>query len=99
MKLVEWTDEAGYKHLSLLRDTDPDRQAETGIPQDPPSLDRLDWEGIKKDIHNQLVAMRLVDWTAVQKSGNGITAAITSIIKRQIVGLYRLEEKENSNGK
>ena len=59
MREVEWKDRHGYRHRSLVRDTDPDSAAENGIRQDPPDLDLLDWEGIKRDIHNAMIERRI----------------------------------------
>jgi hypothetical protein len=94
MRLVRWTDDKGYDHLSLLRDGDPDRMAPQGIPADPPSLDLLDWESIKRELHNELVSRELVDWKAVQRSGEGVTAAILAVMRRKVVLLYRLRTTE-----
>ena len=95
MKVVKWTDKDGYKHLSLLRATDPDELATRGmgIPHDPPSLDSLDWETLKKKIHNALVDRRLSTWKEVQLSGNGIMSAL-SVLRREIVALYRSREEK-----
>ena len=42
MREVEWTDKDGFRHRSLVRDTDPDSAAPSGILKDPPDLDGLD---------------------------------------------------------
>jgi len=64
MNLVEWTDEDGLDHLSWLREQDPpDQVAMLGIPHDPPNLDTLGLDnGQTKELHNSLVAMRLIVW-------------------------------------
>lgn len=92
MRLVKWTDQYGYKHRSLVRDADPDDMAEQGIRQDPPSLDELDWEGVKRDLHNSLVDMELTSWREVQQRG-GIPGAILGAVKRRLISLYREAEK------
>ncbi len=89
MKIVMWTDDRGYKHRSLLRDSDPDELAPKGIPQDPPDLDELDWEGLKKDLHNALVERGLATWEDVLAQQNGVTSAIKQVFKRPMVYLYR----------
>lgn len=94
MKLVRWTDDRGYDHLSLLRDSDPDHMASLGIPADPPNLDLLDWEEIKRDLHNELVSRELVDWKTVQQAGDGVTGAILAAIRRKVILLYRLRTTE-----
>jgi len=92
MRLVNWTDKHGYKHRSLVRDNDPDEMAPQGILQDPPSLDELPWEDIKRDIHNALVDAGLRSWRDVQER-RGLRGAILSAMKRRLVYLYR--EAEN----
>lgn len=91
MKLVKWTDKRGYKHLSLLRDDDPDSMAPHGIRRDPPDINQLDWQQIKKDLHNALVERKLSDWRDVQRSKDGITSAILGVLRRKLSNLYRMK--------
>ena len=91
MKIVQWTDDLGYQHRSLLRDSDPDHLAPQGIPQDPPDLSHLDWGELKRALHNELVDRGLTTWADVQRSQDGVTAAVAKVLKRPIVGLYKLE--------
>jgi len=88
MKRVEWTDEQGKKHSRLVQDNilqDPDE----GIPLEPPDIERLDWEAIKRTLHNELFHRGLIDWQAVQRSGNGLQAAILAALHRKLQDLYR----------
>ena len=94
MRQVKWTDEAGYKHLSLVRDGDPDDKAPQGLWQDPPDLHGLDWEVIIREIHNLLVDRGLITWRDVQTSQNGVSAIIRTVLTRQIINLYKLQEVE-----
>ena len=111
MRLVIWTDERGYCRRSLIRNSDPtDRAPEIGIPVDPPDLDLLDWSVIiaqfpnldiaefKCKLHNRLIQSGLITWQDVQRSQNGLTAAVIAVgrdrkllavIKRPLVALYR----------
>lgn len=89
MRLVEWTDDSGMNRLSLLRDSDPDEVAPQGIPHDPPNLDELDWDSIKRDIHNELVSRRLITWEDVKASQNGVTTVVRGVMTRRILELYR----------
>ena len=66
MRTVEWTDRHGYRHRSLVRDTDPDSAAENGVLQDPPDLNLLDWEGIMRDTHNALIERQVTNWGDMQ---------------------------------
>jgi hypothetical protein len=93
MRLVSWEDDRGYKHRSLIRDDDPDDMASQGILQDPPNLDELDWEGIKRDLHNHLVSGGLISWRNVQEI-RGLRGAILSSMKRRLVQLYREAEND-----
>jgi hypothetical protein len=92
MRLVEWEDKHGYRHRSLVRDDDPDEMGPQGILQDPPNLEELDWEGIKRDIHNALVSAGLISWRNVQEK-RGLRGAILSPVKRRLVQLYREAER------
>lgn len=91
MKLVEWTDERGYKHLSLLRDNDPDEMAPAGISRDPPDIEQLDWNEIKKKLHNLLVELRLSDWRDAQRGKAGIQSAILGAVRRPLSELYKIK--------
>lgn len=93
MKQITWTDERGYRHRSLVRDGDSDEMANQGILQDPPSLEELDWEGIKRDLHNALVDAGLYSWRDVQRK-QGLRGAILSAIKKRLIYLYREANNE-----
>lgn len=93
MRLVTWTDQHGYKHRSLVRDGDPDEMAPQGILQDPPNLEGLDWEEVKRDLHNALVDTGMTSWSKVQGGGD-LRGAILSAMKRKLVYLYREAENE-----
>lgn len=94
MKLVQWTDDKGYYRLSLLRDKDSDELAPQGLPYDPPDIDSLDWEKIKRDIHNLLVSNRLLNWKDVQQKQNGITSIVNATLKRELIILFRQSESD-----
>lgn len=91
MRLVEWQDEGGYKHLSLVRDGDPDEMAPHGISRDPPDVGELDWQQVRKDLHNLLIDLRLSDWRDVQMSKDGITSAVLGALRRPLSRLYRMK--------
>ena len=93
MRLVIYEDERGYKHRSLLRDRDPDTMAPKGIIQDPPDLSLLDWEGMRRDIHNALVEQGLVTWADVQRAQNAVSGIVKGVIANRIVALYRQKDK------
>lgn len=89
MKKVEWTDEKGFKRGSLLREQDPEVLRESGVPIGPPNLDEVDWEGVKRDLHNRLYELGLFTWEDVVAKQNGVTSAILSAFRKRIVTLYR----------
>lgn len=97
MRTVIWTDKGGYKHRSLVRDTDPDSAAHMGVPLDPPDLSQLDWDGVQRDIHNRLVDMGLHDYQDVLVAQTGITSAINSALKRRILELYKQQREANND--
>ncbi len=94
MRTVEWTDKRGWKHRSLVRDRDPDSAAPQGVPQDPPDLDLVDWDEIKRDIYNQLLERGLIDYQEVQRQQNSVTNIITSAIRKRIIALYKFNKEE-----
>jgi hypothetical protein len=94
MREVTWTDKHGYKRRSLVRDSDPDEMAPQGILQGPPNLEELDWEGIKRDLHNALMDAELYSWRDIQEK-RGLRGAILSTMKRRLVYLFRYQEAEN----
>ena len=89
MKLIEWTDEDGYKRGSLLRHGDPDPIRDAGIPVGPPDLDMIDWEQVRRSLHNQLYERGIFTWEDVQREQSGVTAAVLHALKRQVLVLYR----------
>lgn len=93
MRLVEWKDSDGYMRRRWLKDDDPDELGILGFPEEPPDLDSLDWNAIKANLHNQLTARGLYSFHDVQRSQNGVTAAIRSAIVRPLLDLYRQQEK------
>ena len=89
MRLVQWTDEEGYYRLSYVRDEDPDELATQGVPAGPPDINSLDWESIKREIHNRLVSERLLSWKDVQRSQNAVSNIVNVEVKRKILVLFR----------
>ena len=78
MRRVIWEDRNGYRHASLIEEGEPDEAAEYGIPIDPPDINQIDWEEVKRKLHNELVRRGLFTYKDVQKAQRGITASIVS---------------------
>jgi hypothetical protein len=93
VRLVEYTDADGYKHLSWLRDRDPDEDAPRGLPHDPPPVDSLGLdEATARDLHNRLVDGRLVTWhnSTEFKDGLNRAAGLAGLDEAGRTALYRL---------
>lgn len=93
MRLLEWKDSDGYMRRRWLKDGDPDELGMLGMPQESPD-EALDWDKIKADVHNQLMARGLYSFQDVQRSQNGVTAAIRSAVMKPLLALYRQQEKD-----
>ena len=96
MRKVIWEDRNGYVRASLIRDGDPDEAAEHGIPVDPPNLDRIDWEEVKRDLHNALVRKGLFTYKDVQRQQRGVTASIISVLRKRVIDIYKLDGGEEN---
>lgn len=95
MKLTRWTDATGYERATLLRDGDGDELREAGLPVGPPDIHKLDWEALVRDLHNELMRRGLFNWQDVQRSQNGLTAAVRKIIVKPLIALYRERPEED----
>jgi hypothetical protein len=92
MRYVITIDSKGYKRRMMIRDTDGDERAAFGIPAGPPSLDRLDWEVIKKEINNTLADQGIFTWNDVNNSQGVGLSLVSTIIKRHVAGLYKEDQ-------
>lgn len=88
MKLVEWIDDDGYKHKKLVRDEE--ENYDFGISKEPPPVDLIDWESVKRDLHNQLVNRGILSFYDLggPNSGN-LTGAILSAVKPHVIKYFR----------
>jgi hypothetical protein len=89
MRCIHWTDPKGFKHASMVRDGDSDALAHFGLPCDPPDLNQLNWEDIKKELHNLLIDRDLLTWADVQRQQTGISGALNTVLRPRIIALYR----------
>lgn len=78
MRLIEWIAPDGLKHLSWLRERDPDEDvALFGLPYDPPDLTELGLPDAQhRALHNALVERRLTAWQNSTTFKNGLAEAI-----------------------
>lgn len=88
MKLIKYTDKAGFKRRSLVKDTDSEDDAQYGVPAGPPDLRQLDWTQLKRDMNNALADQELWTLQDLQRSKIGVTVA-TNVLKRALILLYR----------
>jgi len=88
MKIVVWMDKDGFKRRSLLRDCDSDSDAPGGVPQNPPDLRALDYEGIARDLNNYFVDQGVASWSDLQQS-RSLRAGIMFAMKRRVVSAFR----------
>lgn len=93
MRLIEWSDRQGTKHLAWLRDGDLDEDAaKYGIPNDPPDLGPLGLPKKRtKELHNLLVERRLISYqNSIEfKRKLAEVAGGDVILGRQLLRLYR----------
>ncbi len=97
MRKVIVEDRLGWTRAYLVRDEDPDEMAEEGIPLLPPDLNRINFEHVKKNIHNQLVRRGLFTWEDVVKHQNAVTKIVAAVIKREVLMLYKFEYQERKD--
>jgi len=91
MRRVVWTDRRGWKRVSLVRDTDPDEAAESGLPLGPPDLSEIDCQEVLKEISNELVDCGILTIADLPRQPNAITQAVRSAMVRRIVVAYKLQ--------
>lgn len=90
MRIVKYTDKKGYIRSVKVKDEDPDSMAKYGVPVDFPDLDALDWDGLKRDLHNVLMESGYYTLSDVMKSGQAFAPAMT-VLKRYLTECYTLD--------
>ena len=93
MRVVKWTDDKGYMRARSIPDSAPDEMAMLGIPEESPDVNQLDWEMVKRTLHNQLMARHLITKGDVDRSQVGVTAAVRAALVKPLLALYREEMK------
>ncbi len=96
MKLVIIEDNKGYFHRMFITPDMDERDAHMGLIDDPPNLDELDWEQIKKELHNLLVKRAIISIDSSEELKN-LSNTIVSVVQPKIVALLR--QKKANGGK
>lgn len=95
MREVRWTDEDGFEHRSLIRDHDSDEMAPHGVPLDTFSVeDQIDWESVKRELHNLLVKSGLLTWEDVMRSQHGLKNISYRVFKPHLVRMFKEMNKD-----
>ena len=89
MRIVIYVDKEGLKRRALVRDADPDSAASKGMPAGPPDLELLDWDEVRRQIHNELADAELWTWDDVQRQQNGVSGVVRRVVIDRIIRLYR----------
>lgn len=93
MKTVVYEDKHKMLRRVLLRDEDPDSMAEYGVPDGPPEVEMVDWEGMKREINNILVSSEVRTRTDLQRTRALENCA--SIFKRYLDQVFREKATED----
>jgi len=93
MRIVEWKDKEGYMRRRQVKDGDPDELGPLGVPVESPDITTLDWDEIKRDLHNRLMARGLYTFQDVQRSQTGISSVVRAVLTKRIMLLYRELDK------
>jgi hypothetical protein len=89
MRRVIWEDRNGYTRASLVRDGDPDGAAEYGVPIEPPDLDKIEWEEVKRDLYNNLVRQGIFTYEDMRNAQNAIRRSVILALHKKVVDLYK----------
>jgi hypothetical protein len=92
MKRVIWTDDKGWKHASIVKDDAKPKDYPMGLPSDPPDINQINWENVKRDLHNLFIDRGLYSWSDIQKPSAGFENAIRGILLKELILLFKLLE-------
>lgn len=67
---------------------------EFGIPELPPDLNRLDWEEIKRELHNQFTQEGFTTWQDVQRRQDVFQGIVLAVVRNKIINLYKIVDQE-----
>ena len=89
MRLIAWTDRDGWKRTSFIKDDQDDDMAPQGIPQSVVPINELDWDAIKRDLHNALINRSLFGYEDIIKQRDSVNGAILSAVRGRLITLYK----------
>lgn len=92
---VSWIDGQGWRRASILPSSDTVSPPEAGIPVGPPDLNDVDWESVKRDLHNRFMDGKLYSWSDVQRNHGLFTAALMHQLRAEILRIYRVREEQD----
>lgn len=99
MKRVVWMSTDGYKHCAVIPDNEPVYNYSMGIPCDPPDINQINWEAVKRELHNLLVERELIVMADVNRKPENLKSAANAVLYKRLVALYTNQNslKEESN--
>lgn len=89
MRRIKWTDPNGWIRCAMIRDSDPDESASKGIPCDPPDVNLIDWEAVKRDLHNLLTERELITMADIYRKSEHIRSATQAVLYERLLELYK----------
>jgi len=91
MRTVIWTDGNGYKHKAAVRDCDNDEMAQRGmgLSNDPPNVNDVDWEAVKRNLHNLLLDRNMTTWVSVKRSDSQVGSVFIQALKGPVLAWLR----------
>lgn len=92
MKQVIYEDERGRKHLSTIRDTDTDPSI--GFLQSPPDVDKLNWDEIKRTLHNLLLEKGIFTVRDAQRYQKDFNWCVLVAVQKPLFRMYQEEEND-----
>ena len=97
MKVIKY-DSDGWLKQSIIKNNMSEKDAERGLPLNPPDIRELDWEEIKRELNNLMIERGLIALKDLnQRNGYQLlVSAVQSVITKKIVQLYKVGGK---NGK
>lgn len=101
MRLVRYENEDGFLRQGFIKENMPASDADKGIEYNPPDLNRIDWDAVKREINNDLIKVDLITLKDVAKVNSPLSNIILSAIRPKLIQLYKEQSgyKKNHNNK